>query len=76
MIRSLVLNGHLILHLKAIKLVSKGRIYHLVYANDSSVKIQPIQLVSIVSDSSLFFPNDQPGVPPKTEIDFTICIIP
>ncbi|KAH0698844.1 hypothetical protein KY284_013059 [Solanum tuberosum] len=73
---SAVPKGRFISYLKARKLVSKGRVYHLVRVNDSSVEVPPIQSVPVVKEFLEVFPDDLPGVPPEREIDFGIDIIP
>ncbi|KAH0717058.1 hypothetical protein KY285_013089 [Solanum tuberosum] len=72
---SAVPKGRFISYLKARKLVSKGRVYHLVRVNDSSVEVPPIQSVPVVKEFLEVFPDDLPGVPPEREIDFGIDII-
>ena len=71
-----MLKGHFISYPKAMKLVSKGCIYHLVPLNDSSVEIPYLQSVPIVKEFLEFFPDDVPRVPPKREIEFSIDINP
>ncbi|KAH0678966.1 hypothetical protein KY284_020051 [Solanum tuberosum] len=73
---SAVPNGHFISYLKAINLVSKGCVYHLVRVNDSSVEITLIQSVPIVKEFPKVFLDDLPGVPVEREIDFDIDIFP
>ncbi|KAH0632967.1 hypothetical protein KY284_035753 [Solanum tuberosum] len=68
--------GHLISYLKARKLVSMGRVFHLVRVNDSSVEIPLMELVLVVKEFPKVYPDDLPGVPHEREIDFDIDIIP
>ena len=49
---------------------------YLVRVNDSSVEVPFLQSVPIVSEFLGVFYDDLPGVPPESEIDFGIDIIP
>ncbi|KAH0784270.1 hypothetical protein KY290_003868 [Solanum tuberosum] len=73
---SVVPKDRFILYLKAMKLVSKRCVYHLVRVNDSSVEIPHIQSIPIVKEFPEVFPDDFPGVPPEREIDFGIDLLP
>ncbi|KAH0670766.1 hypothetical protein KY290_026160 [Solanum tuberosum] len=73
---SAVPKGHLISYLKARKLVSKGCVYHLVRVNDSSVEIPHIQSVLVIKEFPEVFPDDLSRVPPESERDFSIDILP
>ena len=59
--------GHFISFVKVRNLVSKGCVYYLVRVNDSSVKVPPIQSVSVVKEFLEVFPDDLPGVPPERD---------
>ncbi|KAH0691243.1 hypothetical protein KY285_018431 [Solanum tuberosum] len=72
---STVLKGRFISYLKAMKLFSKGCVYHLVRVNDSSVEVLPIQSVPVVKEFPEVFPDDLLGVPPEREIDFGIDLL-
>ena len=71
-----MLKGRFISYLKARKLVAKRYIDNLVRVNDSSVEVPFLQLVPIISEFPGVFSDDLPGVPPESEIDFVIDIIP
>lgn len=73
---SLVLpKHHFISYLKARKLVTMG-LSHLVRAKNFSVEIPSLQSVPIVNEFPEVFLNNLLGVPPKSEIDFGIDILP
>ncbi|KAH0706733.1 hypothetical protein KY289_011809 [Solanum tuberosum] len=73
---SAVPKGLFISYLKAMKLVSKGCVYHLVRVNDSSVEVPPIQSVPVVKEFPEVIPDDLPRVPLEREIDFGIDLLP
>ncbi|XP_070034287.1 uncharacterized protein [Nicotiana tomentosiformis] len=68
-------NGKFISYLKAIKMISKGYIYHLVRVRDADAHSPTLQSVPIVYDFSEVFPEDLHGVPPDQEIDFGIYLL-
>nr|XP_016440544.1 PREDICTED: uncharacterized protein LOC107766303 [Nicotiana tabacum] len=63
-------------YLKAIKMISKGYIYHLVRVKDADAQIPTLQSVPIVNEFPEVFPEDLPGIPPDREIDFGIDLLP
>ncbi|WMV45742.1 hypothetical protein MTR67_039127, partial [Solanum verrucosum] len=67
--------GRFISYLKAIKMISKGYIYHLVQVKDSSSKTPTPESVPVVNEFPKVFPEDLPGVPPEREIDFGIYLL-
>ena len=71
-----MLKGHFISYLKGTKLVSKGFINHLIWDNDSSVKVPFLHTISIVKEFPEVFADNLPSVPPESEIDFGTDIIP
>ena len=64
--------GRFISYLKAIKMISKGYLYHLVWVNYSSLETPSLESVPVVCKFPEVFPKDLPGVPPERKIDFGI----
>ena len=73
---SLVPMGRFISYLKAIKMISKGYLYHLVRVKDSSLETPTLESVLVVCEFPEVFPEDLLGVPSKKEIDFGIDLLP
>ncbi|KAH0682275.1 hypothetical protein KY289_020027 [Solanum tuberosum] len=72
---SLVPMGHFISYLKAIKMISKCYLYHLVRVKDLSSETPTLESVPVVNDFPEVFPEDLPGVPPEREINFGIDLL-
>ena len=64
------------MYLKAIKLISKVCVYHLVRVNDISAEVPPIKSVPIVKEFCEVFLDDLPEVPLDIKVDIDIDIIP
>ena len=75
-VSSLAPMDRFISYLKAIKMISKGYIYHLVWDKDSILETPTLESVSIVCEFPEVFPKDLLGVPPEREIDFGIDLLP
>ena len=67
--------GQFISYLNAIKMISKGYLYHVVRFKDSSSETPTLESVLVVCELSEVFPEGLPGVPPKREIDFAIDLL-
>ncbi|WMV49740.1 hypothetical protein MTR67_043125 [Solanum verrucosum] len=65
-----------ILYLQAIKMITKGYIYHLVRVKESSFEIPTIEAIQVGNEFLEVFREDVPGVPPEREIDLGINILP
>ncbi|XP_070032363.1 uncharacterized protein [Nicotiana tomentosiformis] len=63
-------------YLKAIKMIGKGYIYHLVRVTDTTVEVPILESVPIVNEFPDVFPDELPGIPPDREIDFGIDVMP
>ena len=68
--------GRFISYLKARKMISKGYLYHLVRAKDSSLETPTLDSVPVVCEFPEVFPEDLPKVPPEREINFRIDLLP
>ena len=68
--------GRFISYLKARKMISKGYLYHLVRAKDSSLETPTLDSVPVVCEFPEVFPEDLPKVPPEREINFEIDLLP
>ncbi|XP_070002911.1 uncharacterized protein [Nicotiana sylvestris] len=68
--------GRFISYLKAAKMIIKGCIYHLVHVMDTDVEAPSLESVPVVNEFPDVFPDELPGVPPDTEIDFGIDVMP
>ncbi|XP_070032377.1 uncharacterized protein [Nicotiana tomentosiformis] len=66
--------GRLISYLKAMKMINKGCIYHLVSVTDIDVEAPTLESVPVVNEVSGVFPNELPGIPADMEIDFGIDV--
>ena len=73
---SLAPMGRFISYLKARKMISKGYIYHLVRAKESSLETPFLQSVPVLCEFPKVFPKNLPEVPPEREIDFGIDLLP
>ena len=72
----MVPKGKFISYLRAIKLISRGCIYHIVRVRDDSVESPTLESIPVVSEFHEVFPKDLPGVPRDREIDFRIDVLP
>ncbi|XP_070013583.1 uncharacterized protein [Nicotiana sylvestris] len=63
-------------YLKAMKMIRKGSIYHLVRVADTTTEVYTLESVPIVNEFLVVFPDKLPGIPPDREIDFGIDVIP
>ena len=68
--------SHFISYLKARNLISKGCIYHLVRVKDTKSETPTLQSVNVVNEFFDVFLDDLPGIPPDTEIEFGIDLLP
>ncbi|XP_019226727.1 PREDICTED: uncharacterized protein LOC109208142 [Nicotiana attenuata] len=68
--------GKFISYLRAQKFITKGCIYHLVHVRDIDKEPVTLQSVPIVNEFPTVFPDELPGIPPETEIDFAIDLLP
>ena len=69
---SLAPMGQFIYYLKAIKMISKGYLYHIVRVKDSSLETQTLESVPVVCEFPKIFQEDLPEVPSENEIYFGI----
>ena len=67
--------GRFISYLKDRKMISKGYIYPLVWAKDSSLETPSLESVPVVCEFPGVFPKDLPRVSPEREIDFGIDLL-
>ncbi|XP_070041054.1 uncharacterized protein [Nicotiana tomentosiformis] len=67
-----MMKGRFISYLKAIKMISKCYIYHLLHVRDAEVDLPTLQFVPVVNE----FPDELPGLPPEREIEFSIDVLP
>ena len=67
--------GRFISYLNARKMISKGYLYHLVRAKDSSHETPSLESVPVVCEFPEVFPKALPGVPPKRKIDYGIDLV-
>ena len=68
--------GRMVSCLKALKLISKGCLYHIVRVQDLDFEFSPIVLISVVREFSKVFLNDIPCIFPERDIDFGIDLLP
>ncbi|XP_070010659.1 uncharacterized protein [Nicotiana sylvestris] len=68
--------GRFISYLKALKMIRKGCIHHLVRVADTTSEVSVPKSVPIVNDFLEMFPDELPGIPPNREIDFGIDVLP
>ncbi|KAH0725447.1 hypothetical protein KY284_001312 [Solanum tuberosum] len=73
---SLAPMGRFISYLKAIKMISKVYLYHLVRVKDLSSETPTLESIPVVNEFPEVFPEDLPGVPPEREIDLGIDLLP
>ena len=73
---SLALMVRFISYLRAIKMISKGYLYHLVRVKDSRLENPTPESVLVVCEFPDVFPEDLPGIFPEREIDFGIDLLP
>ncbi|XP_070022803.1 uncharacterized protein [Nicotiana sylvestris] len=62
--------------LKAQRMVEKGCDVYLAYVRDVSIDTPIIESVPVVRDYPDVFPVDLPGMPPGSDIDFDIDLLP
>ncbi|KAH0758100.1 hypothetical protein KY290_021593 [Solanum tuberosum] len=68
--------GQFVSCLKAIKMISKFFIYHLVWVRDVDSKTSILESVPVVNEFPKVFFDDLPGIPPERDIDFCIDLLP
>ncbi|XP_070047254.1 uncharacterized protein [Nicotiana tomentosiformis] len=68
--------GRFISYLKAMKMINKGCIYHLVQVTDTDAEAHTLKSVPIVNEFLEVFPDELPRVPPDMDIDFGIDVMP
>ncbi|KAF3634026.1 hypothetical protein FXO38_25327 [Capsicum annuum] len=73
---SLAPKGKFISYLRARRLISKGYLYHLVWVKDSNSKGLFLHSIPVVNEFSEVFCDDLLCVPPDTEIEFGIDLVP
>ncbi|XP_070004423.1 uncharacterized protein [Nicotiana sylvestris] len=73
---NVVPKGRVISYLKAAKMIKKGCIYHLVQVTDTNAEAPRLESVSVVNEFPDVFPAELPGIPPDSEIDFGIDVMP
>ncbi|XP_070010240.1 uncharacterized protein [Nicotiana sylvestris] len=73
---TVVTRGRFISYLKAAMMIKKGCIYHLVRVTDTNAEAPSLEFVPVVNEFPDIFPDELPGIPPDTEIDFGIDVIP
>ena len=56
-------------------MISKGCVYHLMHVKDSSSEYPILEIVPVVNEYSVVFPEDLPGIPPEREINFSINLL-
>lgn len=71
-----VLKGRFISYLKATKRINKGCIYHLVWVLDTDFEAPTLKSVLIVNEFLQVFPDKLHEIPPDSEIDFGIDVMP
>ncbi|XP_070032462.1 uncharacterized protein [Nicotiana tomentosiformis] len=71
-----MLKGRFISYLKATKMISKGYIYHLIHVRDSETKPPTLQSLPVVNEFQNVFLDKFPCLPPKSEIEFIIDVLP
>ncbi|XP_070025837.1 uncharacterized protein [Nicotiana sylvestris] len=69
---NVVPKGRLISYLKAVKMIKKGCVYHLVQVTDTNTETPSLEFVPVVNE----FPDELPRIPPDREIDFGIDVMP
>ncbi|XP_070010226.1 uncharacterized protein [Nicotiana sylvestris] len=72
---NVVHKGWLISYLKAIKMIKKGCIYHLVRVTGTDVEAPSLESVPVVNEFSVIFPDELPRILPDREIDFGIDVM-
>ncbi|XP_070030002.1 uncharacterized protein [Nicotiana sylvestris] len=73
---NVVHKGRLISYLKAVKMIKKGCIYHLVRVTDTDAEAPSLESIPVVNRFSDVFLDELPGIPPDREIDFGIDVMP
>ncbi|XP_070046709.1 uncharacterized protein [Nicotiana tomentosiformis] len=68
--------GRFISYLKALKMIKKGCIYHLVWVTDTDAEAPTLESVPVVKEFSEVFPDELPRILPDREIDFGINMMP
>ncbi|XP_070008339.1 uncharacterized protein [Nicotiana sylvestris] len=68
--------GRFISYLKALKMIKKGCIYHLVQVADTTSEVSVPESMLDVNEFLEVFPDELPGIPPDREIDFGIDVLP
>ena len=68
--------GRFISYLKARKMIAKGYICHLVRVHDTEAEVPTFQSIPVVNEFPDVFPDELPGLPPESEIDFAIDVVP
>ncbi|XP_070010782.1 uncharacterized protein [Nicotiana sylvestris] len=63
-------NGRFISYLKAMKMIKKVYIYHLVLVQHIEVKLPTIQSIQVVNEFLDVFPHELSGLPPEPNIEF------
>ncbi|XP_070036706.1 uncharacterized protein [Nicotiana tomentosiformis] len=67
--------GRFISYLKAMKMINKGCIYHLVRVTDTCAEAPTLESVPVVNEFLGVFPDELPGIPPDREINFGIDVM-
>ncbi|XP_070057149.1 uncharacterized protein [Nicotiana tomentosiformis] len=70
------LKGRFISYLKAMNMINKGCINHLVWVMDTDAKAPTLKSVPVVNEFLEVFSDELPGIPPVREIDFGIDVMP
>ncbi|XP_070005260.1 uncharacterized protein [Nicotiana sylvestris] len=68
--------GKFISYIKAMKMIRKGCIYHLVRVQDVEVELPTIQSILVVNEFPEVFPNKLLGFPLEQEIEFVFDLLP
>ncbi|XP_070045383.1 uncharacterized protein [Nicotiana tomentosiformis] len=73
---NVVPKGRFISYLKAVKMINKGCIYHLVQVTDTTAEVPTLEFVPVVNEFPEVFPDELLGISPEREIDFGVDMEP
>ncbi|XP_075096366.1 uncharacterized protein LOC142174466 [Nicotiana tabacum] len=68
--------GRFVSYIKALKMIKKGCIFHLVRVEDTTSEVSVPESVPVVNEFIEVFSDELPGIPPDREIDFGIDVLP